>query len=207
MIQSMPLAANLPIINKVSQNLHAEMLLREVGYVRRSVGSLEAGLEELKSFLLEAGIKKWQFRLRDASGLSRQNLISPEATVRLLVHMANSQQGDLYRSTLAVAGQDGTLDWRFSRGPVRGKILAKTGTLSGVSALSGYARTQDERDLAFAIYVNNSSAPNSYVRRLIDRVVEAIVSIPPVTPGATPEQTPKTTAAGNQNLSPEPALR
>ena len=207
MIQSMPLAANLPIINKVSQNLHAEMLLREVGYVRRGVGSFEAGLEEMKSFLLEAGIKKWQFRLRDASGLSRQNLISPEATVRLLAHMANSEHGDLYRSTLAVAGEDGTLDWRFSRGPVRGKILAKTGTLSGVSALSGYARTQDERDLAFAIYVNNSSAPNSYVRRLIDRVAEAIVTTPPMTPVDGPEQTPKTTATGDHKPSPEPASR
>ena len=207
MIQSMPLAANLPIINKVSQNLHAEMLLREVGYVRRGVGSFEAGLEEMKSFLLEAGIKNWQFRLRDASGLSRHNLISPEATVRLLAHMAGSQHGELYRSTLALAGEDGTLDWRFSRGPVRGKIQAKTGTLSGVTALSGYARTQDERDLAFAIYVNNSSAPNSYVRRLIDRVAEVIVTTPPMTPVNGTEPASTTTAVGNHKPSPESPRR
>lgn len=207
MIQSMPLAANLPVINKVSQNLHAEMLLREVGYVRRGVGSFEAGLEEMKSFLLEAGIRRWQFRMRDASGLSRQNLISPEATVRLLAHMADSEHGDLYRSTLAIAGEDGTLDWRFSRGPVRGKIQAKTGTLSGVIALSGYARTQDERDLAFAIYVNNSSAPNSYVRRLVDGVAEAIVTTPPMTPVDGTEPTPTTTAVGNHKTSPEATSR
>lgn len=207
MIQSMPLAANLPIINKVSQNLHAEMLLREVGYVRRGVGSFEAGLEEMKSFLQEAGIKRWQFRLRDASGLSRHNLISPEATVRLLAHMAGSQHDELYRSTLALAGEDGTLDWRFSRGPVRGKIQAKTGTLSGVIALSGYARTQDERDLAFAIYVNNSSAPNSYVRRLVDRVAEVIVTTPPMTPANGTDPTSTTTAVGNHKPSTETPRR
>ena len=207
MIQSMPLAANLPIINKVSQNLHAEMLLREVGYVRCGVGSFEAGLEEMKSFLQEAGIKRWQFRLRDASGLSRHNLISPEATVRLLAHMAGSQHGELYRSTLALAGEDGTLDWRFSRGPVRGKIQAKTGTLSGVIALSGYARTQDERDLAFAIYVNNSSAPNSYVRRLVDRVAEVIVTTPPMTPANGTDPTSTTTAVGNHKPSTETPRR
>ena len=186
MIQSGPLAENLPIINKVSQNLHAEMLLREVGYQRRGVGSFEAGLEEMKVFLREASINKWQYRLRDASGLSRQNLISPQATVQLLTHMAKSEHGDLYRATLAVAGEDGTLDWRFSRSPVRGKIWAKTGTLTGVSGLSGYARTEDGRDLAFSIYVNNSAAPNSYVRRLIDRIAEAMVTIPPAVPSPGP---------------------
>jgi len=196
MIQSGSLAEDLPVVNKVSQNLHAEMLLREVGYARRGVGSFEAGLEEMKSFLREAGINKWQYRLRDASGLSRQNLISPAATVQLLTHMAKSKYGDLYRTSLAVAGEDGTLDWRFSRSPVRGRISAKTGTLTGVSALSGYAQTQDGRDLVFSIYVNNSAAPNSYVRRLIDRIAEAMVTAPPVAPSPTPAGTANPTSSG-----------
>jgi D-alanyl-D-alanine carboxypeptidase/D-alanyl-D-alanine-endopeptidase (penicillin-binding protein 4) len=196
MIQSGSLAEDLPVVNKVSQNLHAEMLLREVGYARRDVGSFEAGLEEMKSFLREAGINKWQYRLRDASGLSRQNLISPAATVQLLTHMAKSKYGDLYRASLAVAGEDGTLDWRFSRSPVRGRISAKTGTLTGVSALSGYAQTQDGRDLVFSIYVNNSAAPNSYVRRLIDRIAEAMVTAPPVAPSPTPAGTANSTSSG-----------
>jgi D-alanyl-D-alanine carboxypeptidase/D-alanyl-D-alanine-endopeptidase (penicillin-binding protein 4) len=173
------------------------MLLREVGYTRRGVGSFEAGLGEMELLLREAGINKWQYRLRDASGLSRQNLISPQATVQLLAHMAKSEHGDLYRASLAVAGEDGTLDWRFSRSPVRGKISAKTGTLTGVSALSGYAQTQDGRDLVFSIYVNNSAAPNSYVRRLIDRIAEAMITAPPATPSPTPEQTTEPTATGS----------
>ncbi len=197
MIQSGPLSEGLSVINKVSQNLHAEMLLREVGYTRRGVGSFEAGLGEMELLLREAGINKWQYRLRDASGLSRQNLISPQATVQLLAHMAKSEHGDLYRASLAVAGEDGTLDWRFSRSPVRGKISAKTGTLTGVSALSGYAQTQDGRDLVFSIYVNNSAAPNSYVRRLIDRIAEAMITAPPATPSPTPEQTTEPTATGS----------
>ena len=86
---------------------------------------------------------------------------------------------------------------------MRGKIQAKTGTLSGVTALSGYARTQDERNLAFAIYVNNSSAPNSYVRRLIDRVAEVIVTTPPMTPANETDPTSTSTAVGNHKPSPE----
>jgi D-alanyl-D-alanine carboxypeptidase/D-alanyl-D-alanine-endopeptidase (penicillin-binding protein 4) len=177
-IQSLPVAENLPVINKVSQNLHAEMLLREVAYQQRGVGSFDAALDEMQDFLVEAGLKKWQFRLRDASGLSRQNLISPAGMVRLLTHMWGSKQRDVYKASLAVAGEDGTLDWRFSRGPARGRIWAKTGTLTGVSALSGYAATLDGRDLAFSVVVNNSVAPNSYVRRLVDRVAEAIITTP-----------------------------
>ena len=178
-ILSLPVAENLRVINKESQNLHAEMLLREVAYQRRGIGSFDAALDEMEYFLLAAGLKKWQFRLRDASGLSRQNLISPAGMVRLLTHMWQSEQRDLYRTSLAVAGEDGTLDWRFARGPLRGRMWAKTGTLSGVNALSGYGATSDGRDLAFSIFVNNSAAPNSYVRRLVDRVAEAIITTPP----------------------------
>ena len=186
MIQSLPLVENLRVINKVSQNLHAEMLLREVAYQQSGIGSFEAALDDLEEFLVEAGLKKWQFRLRDASGLSRQNLISPAGTVQLLTHMWNSKHRDTYRQSLAVAGEDGTLDWRFSRGPVRGRMWAKTGTLSGVSALSGYALTEDGRDLAFSMFVNNSAAPSSYVRRLVDRIAEAMIITPAVVASQAP---------------------
>ncbi len=180
-IQSASLADYMPVINKTSQNLHAEMLLREVGYVGLGVGSFEAGLAELKAFLLQADLKAWEFKTKDASGLSRHNLVTPAGTVKLLTHMWASPHRDLYRQSLAVAGDDGTLDWRFSRTKARGRIQAKTGTLSNVAALSGYALTVDERDLAFSIYVNNIGGPISYVRRLVDQICLAMVKARPET--------------------------
>ena len=163
------------VINKESQNLHAEMLLREVGYVMRNVGSSEAGLEELKSFLVEAGLSRQEFDFTDASGLSRKDLVSPGGTVQLLTYMWNSPHREDYVDTLPLAGEDGTLDWRFSRTAARGRIRAKTGTLSHVTALSGYATTEDNRNLAFSIYVNNFGLGTSFIRTLVDRIVVALV--------------------------------
>ena len=155
------------------------MLLREVAYAGPGVGSFEAGLAELKAFLLEADLKPWEFKFKDASGLSRQNLITPAGTVKLLTHMWDSPHGNLYRKSLAVAGEDGTLDWRFSRTRARGRIQAKTGTLSNVTALSGFAVTDDDRDLAFSVYVNNIGVSTSYIRRLVDQVCLAMLKARP----------------------------
>jgi D-alanyl-D-alanine carboxypeptidase/D-alanyl-D-alanine-endopeptidase (penicillin-binding protein 4) len=168
--QSQPLSTTLPIVNKVSQNLHAEMLLRELGFKSRGVGSFEAGLEEVKSFLLSAGLKPWDFDLTDASGLSRQDLVTPSGMVQLLRHMWRSPNRETYAQSLSLAGEDGTLDWRFSRSPARGRIRAKTGTLTNITALSGYATAADGKVLAFSILANNFSAPVSYIRKLVDEI-------------------------------------
>jgi D-alanyl-D-alanine carboxypeptidase/D-alanyl-D-alanine-endopeptidase (penicillin-binding protein 4) len=177
-LESRPLADILKVINKVSQNLHAEMLLREAGYLRRGVGSFDAGLLELKTFLLGAGLKSWEFKLLDASGLSRQNLATPTGMAQLLHHMWASAHKEAYAQSLPLAGEDGTLDWRFSKSPARGRIRAKTGSLTGVTALSGYATAADGRVLAFAIFVNNFGVPASYIRRLVDQVSERLVTAP-----------------------------
>ncbi len=174
-IQSARLIEGLRIINKESQNLHAEMLLREVGFAVRNIGSEDAGLEELEDFLVEAGLGKREFEFSDASGLSRKDLISPAATVQLLAYMWNSPHRGDYVGTLPLGGEDGTLDWRFSRTAARGRVRAKTGTLSHVTALSGYATSEDGRHLAFSIYVNNFTTSGSYVRRLVDRIVLAMI--------------------------------
>jgi D-alanyl-D-alanine carboxypeptidase/D-alanyl-D-alanine-endopeptidase (penicillin-binding protein 4) len=178
-IQSARLLEGLRIINKKSQNLHAEMLLREVGFATRNIGSIDAGLEELEDFLVEAGLNKREFDFSDASGLSRKDLVSPAGTVQLLVHMWNSPHREDYAGTLPVGGEDGTLDWRFSRTAARGLVRAKTGSLAHVTALSGYATTEDGRNLAFSIYVNNFAASGSYVRSLVDRVVLAMIQSRP----------------------------
>jgi D-alanyl-D-alanine carboxypeptidase/D-alanyl-D-alanine-endopeptidase (penicillin-binding protein 4) len=185
-IQSPRLAELVRVINKESQNLHAEMLLREVGYVMRNVGSAEAGLGELESFLVEAGLSRREFDFTDASGLSRKDLVSPGGTVQLLTYMWNSPNREDYVGSLPLAGEDGTLDWRFSRTAARGRIRAKTGTLTHVTALSGYAATEDNRNLAFSIYVNNFGLAASYVRTLVDQIVVALVQPRPAEVTAKP---------------------
>lgn len=175
-IASAPLSVLLQPLNKDSVNLHAEMLLREVGYARRGVGSVDAGVEEMRDFLAESGLSRWEFFLEDASGLSRKNLVTPSGTVKLLQAMWSSEVRQPFLEALAVGGVDGTLDWRFSRTAAKGKIRAKTGTLSHVTALSGYAETLDGRTVAFSVYVNNFGVSTSYVRGLVDEIVEALVN-------------------------------
>ena len=174
-VRSASLAETVKIVNKVSQNLHAEMLLREVARRRRGVGSFQAGLEDLEDFLeQDVGLREQEFVLMDASGLSRRNLVSPEATVKLLTYMWKSENREAFVASLPIAGEDGTLDWRFSRSSARGKIRAKTGTLSHVTAIAGYAETDDERNLAFSIMVNNYGVQASYIRNLVDKICVAL---------------------------------
>ena len=187
-VRSASLAETVKIVNKVSQNLHAEMLLREVARRRRGVGSFQAGLEDLEDFLeKDVGLREQEFVLADASGLSRRNLVSPAATVKLLTHMWKSENRETFVASLPIAGEDGTLDWRFSRTPVRGRIRAKTGTLSHVTAISGYIATADDRDLAFSIMVNNYGVQASYIRNLVDKICIALTE-----PSAQEDAEPKT---------------
>ena len=186
-VESAPLAQTLPIINKDSQNLHAEMLLCEVGYQRRGVGSFEAGLAELKSFLVEAGLRPQESKLQDASGLSRRNLVTPGATTRLLTYMWNSPSREHFVSSLPVSGEDGTLDWRFARTSAKGRIRAKTGSLAHVTAISGYATALDGRHLAFSILVNNYGVQASYIRSRVDKICVAMVTSAPAREAPTKE--------------------
>jgi serine-type D-Ala-D-Ala carboxypeptidase/endopeptidase (penicillin-binding protein 4) len=165
-----PLLEDLRITDKVSQNLHAEMALRAVAKARRHVGSREAGIAEEQAFLDEVGIDRGSYTFADGSGLSRLDLVTPAAVVRLLAHMYHSAARDAWVSLLPVAGQDGTLHARFADTPVAGRIFAKTGSLSNVAALSGYAHRKNGRMLAFSILVNNYNGSAADLRAAIDRV-------------------------------------
>ena len=104
---------DLRITAKVSQNLHAELALRAVGRARRNVGSFEAGMAEMKSFLAEAGIDPAGYNLMDGSGLSRLDLVTPSTVLKLLRYMYDSPAREKWISILPVAAQDGTLSSRF----------------------------------------------------------------------------------------------
>jgi D-alanyl-D-alanine carboxypeptidase/D-alanyl-D-alanine-endopeptidase (penicillin-binding protein 4) len=172
---SAPLLEDLRITDKVSQNLHAEMALRAVARARRQIGSREAGLAELQDFLSAAGIARDGYAFADGSGLSRLDLVSPDAVVRLLTYLYRSDLREQWIALLPVAGRDGTLHGRFAGNPAAARIHAKTGSLSHVSALSGYARRRNGRMLAFSILVNNFAVPGAEVTAAIDRVCALMV--------------------------------
>lgn len=174
-VTSESLAEAIRVVNKDSQNLHAEMLLREVALQESGVGSQEAAVASMRRFLAEIGIRSGEFFLRDGSGLSRHNLLAPRGTVRLLEYMWHSDDREAYLNSLPVAGHDGTLDWRFRQPTTRGRIRAKTGSMSHVLALSGYADGAASETLAFAIFANNFGMNSSSTRQLVDAIASALV--------------------------------
>lgn len=173
--ESPPLEELARIVNKVSQNLHAEMLLRETAHVLRGEGTARAGAEEMAALLKEAGAEEAEFDLEDGSGLSRRALLSASALTALLRHMEWKGMGEMFRSLLPVAGSDGTLNGRFRGMADVSAIRAKTGSLSHVAALSGYAGQDPARRVAFSVLVNGFTAPASEVRALVDKIAVEIL--------------------------------
>jgi serine-type D-Ala-D-Ala carboxypeptidase/endopeptidase (penicillin-binding protein 4) len=173
--QSKPLLDDLTVVNKESQNLHAELLLRLLGREKGTAGTIEAGSEVLRGFLSRADIRSDEYVFYDGSGLSRQNLVTPHAIVKLLLFASQQPWGNEYRSTLPVGGTDGTLADRFKDDDEKGKVDAKTGSLSHVSTLSGYATTVKGDTIAFSIMANNYHVPASVAMQAIDQIVSALV--------------------------------
>jgi D-alanyl-D-alanine carboxypeptidase/D-alanyl-D-alanine-endopeptidase (penicillin-binding protein 4) len=174
--ESLPLVESLKVIEKVSQNLHAEMLLRTLGRERRNVGSVEAGLEEIGQFLGEIGVDAQEVHLLDGSGLSRETLVTPRAVVALLKSMYDSKLRASWIDLLPVAGEDGSLRERLRSPGVRGRVHAKSGSMEGVAALAGYVTGGDAEPLAFAIFMNHGRMKEPDARSLIDRIATEIAA-------------------------------
>ncbi len=173
---STPLLDDIRVINKTSENLHAELALRLAGKLRGSGGSFEGGVAAVKQFLLQAGLKDDEFTFLDGSGLSRRDLVTPAATVQLLIYAARQPWGPAFEESLPVSGMDGSLTDRFQKTPAAGLIHAKTGSLSHVNALSGYGKTQSGRRFVFSIFCNNHNLPGSKALAAIDAVMQLLVS-------------------------------
>jgi len=175
-VESPPLAELVRETNRESNNLYAEVLLRLLGKVtdkmpQQQEDTDEIGLKELKTALTQLGVNPNSYILADGSGLSRHNLISPEALVQTLRFMANSPAASIYRQSLPIAGESGTLKNRLNSTPNRVILQAKTGTLSGVSALSGYIEVPDYEPLVFSIIVNQSDLSAAKMRSATDEIV------------------------------------
>jgi D-alanyl-D-alanine carboxypeptidase/D-alanyl-D-alanine-endopeptidase (penicillin-binding protein 4) len=169
--------------NKASDNLYAELILRTLGKERgpsapdpdarknRERGDDEAGRAVVMSWLDRHGVPTNGLAIWDGSGLSRLDLVTPEATARLLVAIAGTGAASAFHDSLPIAGRDGTLNGRLSR--TAGRIVAKTGTLTYDHSLSGYAVRPNNEVLAFSIFCNDASGRGNPVR-IIDQIADLI---------------------------------
>ncbi len=172
---SSPLLDDIRVTNKTSQNLHAELALRLVGKLRGNNGSFEGGAAAVKQFLLQAGLKDDEFTFLDGSGLSRRDLVTPAATIQLLIYAARQPWGPAFEESLPVGGVDGSLADRFLNTPAAGLVQAKTGSLSHVNTLSGYGQTQTGKRFVFSIFCNNHNMPGGKVLAAIDSIMQLLV--------------------------------
>lgn len=160
-----PLAEDIVRINKDSQNLHAELLLRRVGRFDGD-GSITDGVTAIAVMMERAGAARTGWDLSDGSGMSTYNRLSPRATVALLRWASTQPWGATWRDTLPIAGVDGTLANRFRGTALEGRLFAKTGTLNASNALSGYLIAASGRTLTFSFFANDMPGGASATARM-----------------------------------------
>jgi serine-type D-Ala-D-Ala carboxypeptidase/endopeptidase (penicillin-binding protein 4) len=157
---SVPLKDSVKLVNKISQNLHTEMLLRTVARQSGVWNTPEELMKIPKDFYTAAGIAPGDVIQTDASGLSRHDLVTPRAIVTLLAFAQKQPWFGRYYESLPVAGVDGTLEDRMKNTPAAGRIHAKTGSVEHVRTLSGFAETLSGRRLIFSFLSNNQGGKN-----------------------------------------------
>lgn len=187
---SPPLSEIVEAILEPSQNWMAEQLLKTLGSRFGEEGSWREGTAVVRRWLIDdVGIDSAAFHLVDGSGLSAQNLLSPDAIMRILYHAREADWGGIYRAALPEPGeQDGTLENRLLA--LDGRVFAKTGTITNVNSLSGYLVAADGSEIIFSILSNGSGVPSSLVRSGIDRIVEALAAVGTPPPPAAPRRLP-----------------
>jgi D-alanyl-D-alanine carboxypeptidase/D-alanyl-D-alanine-endopeptidase (penicillin-binding protein 4) len=171
-VDSPPMERLITLTNKPSDNFFAEMLLKDLAHQAGGVGTTAAGARIAAAHARALGARA---TLVDGSGLARGNRASPLSIVRLLSAIYRSDDFDPFVGSLAIAGSDGTLFDRMRRGPAHRHCVGKTGTLSNVSALSGYCEALSGDNYAYSILMNGVYPTGA--RRLQDRMLQAIAAL------------------------------
>jgi D-alanyl-D-alanine carboxypeptidase/D-alanyl-D-alanine-endopeptidase (penicillin-binding protein 4) len=177
-VESLPMSDIAREVMKPSQNLYTDLLLAHVGELHRTPEtsanqtSEDLGIRELNKFLAEAGVKKVDVFFEEGSGLSRNNLTTPNATIALLQFMSHHKCAEVYLNALPIAGVDGTLRSRMKGTAAAGNVRAKTGTLRWANSLSGHVTTAAGERLLFSIMLNryHNSDPNRTARADVDAI-------------------------------------
>src|SRR5699024_9106512 len=174
--QSIPLSELLIPYMKLSNNGHAETLTKEMGKVAGDEGSWDEGLEIMEETLASFGMDTGTLQLRDGSGMSHKDMVTSDELTHLLYQIQDKSWFSDYETSLPVAGIDerfvgGSLRYRMTDPPTKGNVVAKTGSISGVSTLSGYVTSADDEDLIFSIMIN------SFLERHVTKIEANIATI------------------------------
>ncbi|MCC7051707.1 MAG: D-alanyl-D-alanine carboxypeptidase/D-alanyl-D-alanine-endopeptidase [Gemmatimonadaceae bacterium] len=175
-LRSLPLSAVLPAMQKLSQNQLAEVLYRTLGLEVTGSGTPDSARRVVERQLDAWGVRPDGRVVRDGSGLSRHDYVTPRTILQVLDTMRRSSTFAVYRDALPVAGQDGTLRNRM-RGVAQGRVQAKTGTIDKARALSGYVTTADGELLLISLIANNFTVPNREIDRIQDLLLERLVTL------------------------------
>jgi D-alanyl-D-alanine carboxypeptidase/D-alanyl-D-alanine-endopeptidase (penicillin-binding protein 4) len=175
------------VINKMSQNFFAEQVLKTLGAVFDDEGSFDDGGDVVRDVLEDLHLPTHNLRIYDGSGLSRRNTVTAQLTAELLVAMHGHPRFEDYYESLLIAGTDGDTR-RLDTSAARGNVRTKTGTLRGVSALSGYVTTGDGELLAFSVISNGASRGKWGAVTVEDAIAERLAEYtawnPPLLEGA-----------------------
>ena len=174
--QSPELTQIVRAVNKVSQNLYAELLLRTLGKVYRNDGSARGGIAVVKDFLAGIGIDPDRVAMFDGSGLSHLDMITPDEMLLLLRFLYKSPVRDDFLDSLPIAGVDGSLKNRMKGTAAEANVRAKTGYISNTRSLSGFVTTRDGELLVFSILVNNYLVPTSRANFVQDWICERLAN-------------------------------
>ena len=173
---SMPLSSILWEMNKSSDNLTAELILKTIGAESKGApGTARKGILTINEFLSEIGLDSSRYTFADGSGVSRYNLVTASTLTSLLTYMFRDfAVMPEYLASLPIAGVDGTLKRRMKAMEAEGILRAKTGTMRGISTLAGYTMTVDGEILAFAILMSNYKGSAKIRRSLQDKIGDAL---------------------------------
>lgn len=169
-----PLGADIVTINKASQNVHAELLLRRLGMAANKP-TVAGGLEQVRVMLDRAGVPERAATLADGSGMSPYNRVSPRGVVTMLRWASARPWSASFRASLPIGGIDGTLRNRFKEGGLKGRVFAKTGSLTAANALSGYMLTRSGETLVFSLLA--SDVPEDVrATQIMDQALELVAA-------------------------------
>jgi D-alanyl-D-alanine carboxypeptidase/D-alanyl-D-alanine-endopeptidase (penicillin-binding protein 4) len=163
---------------KPSQNQVAEILFKTLGRERTGVGSADSGRRVVERQLRAWGADSLEYAVRDGSGMSRHDYVSPRTLIRVLETMRTAPTFQVWYDALPIGGVDGTLASRMRNTPAAGNVHAKTGTVDKARSLSGYVTTADGRMLMFSFLCNNFTTPTREVERVQDAILVALASRP-----------------------------
>ncbi len=177
-MQSPPLPVVVARMMKPSQNQVAELLFKTIGRERGGAGRADSARRVVERQLVAWGADTAGFAVRDGSGVSRHDYLTPETIIRVLDAMQRGPAAGAWRESLPIAGVDGTLSARMRGTAAEGNVRAKTGTVDKARSLSGYVTTADGRTLMFSFLCNNFTVPNREVERVQDTILSMLAARP-----------------------------